>query len=235
MSQVIHWFNQQKYSHKGTQKLLVTLSYAQALDGSLTDSRGRPVQLSGPEALRLTHQLRAHHDAILAGIGTVLSDDPLLTVRKVRGRNPQPIILDSRLRIPLDCKLLQRKDCQVWVACSEAADESRQEELRGLGVELIPVPLHAAGGLDLKILLRVLASRGVESIMVEGGAKVVTSFLVGKLADLAVITLTPYWMGGLNAYTPQGAPDHFPVLARGGYEVFGENAVVYGELEWRVK
>ena len=84
----------------------VTLSYAQSLDGSIAARRGATTPISGPDALRLTHQLRAHHDAILVGIGTVLADDPQLTVRLVAGPNPQPVIVDSRLRLPLTARLL---------------------------------------------------------------------------------------------------------------------------------
>ncbi|HEX9595492.1 MAG TPA: RibD family protein, partial [Anaerolineales bacterium] len=79
----------------------VTLSYAQSLDGSIALHRGEPLTLSGPESMAMTHRLRAAHDAILVGIGTVISDDPQLNVRLVEGRNPQVVVLDSRLRLPL--------------------------------------------------------------------------------------------------------------------------------------
>ncbi|HRE30133.1 MAG TPA: dihydrofolate reductase family protein, partial [Anaerolineales bacterium] len=77
------------------------VSYAQSLDGCLAAAVGAPLALSGPEALRFTHQLRATHAAILVGIGTVLADDPQLTVRLVDGVHPQPVVLDSQLRLPL--------------------------------------------------------------------------------------------------------------------------------------
>src|SRR5512133_2370683 len=85
---------------------LVTLSYAQSLDGSLAAQRGTPLALSGPQSMELTHRLRAAQDAILVGIGTVLSDNPRLTVRLVEGSQPQPVILDSHLRFPLNANLL---------------------------------------------------------------------------------------------------------------------------------
>jgi riboflavin-specific deaminase-like protein len=78
----------------------VTLSYAQSLDGSIADRPGRPLALSGEASMALTHSLRASHEAILVGIGTVLADNPSLNVRLVAGKNPQPIVVDSRLRFP---------------------------------------------------------------------------------------------------------------------------------------
>ena len=82
----------------------VTLTYAQSLDGSITARSGAPLSLSGAESLHYTHQLRAAHDAILVGIGTVLSDDPRLDVRLVTGPSPRPIVLDSELRCPVTAR-----------------------------------------------------------------------------------------------------------------------------------
>ncbi|MCK4899238.1 MAG: RibD family protein, partial [Anaerolineales bacterium] len=95
-----------KADSQSAERPLVTLSYAQSLDGSIAVRRGSPLSLSSPEAMTLTHRLRAAHETILVGIGTVLADNPRLTVRLVEGRNPQPIILDSHLRLFLDANLL---------------------------------------------------------------------------------------------------------------------------------
>ena len=89
-----------------TGRPLVTLSYAQSLDGSIADRPGRPLALSGPQAMALTHGLRAAHEAILVGIGTVLADNPRLNVRLVTGPDPQPVVVDSRLRFPPYANLL---------------------------------------------------------------------------------------------------------------------------------
>ena len=103
---------------------LVTLSYAQSLDGSIARERGKPLALSGPESMRLTHQLRAAHDAILVGIGTVLADDPQLTVRLVEGKSPIPVILDSRLAISPTARLFQNPKKPILVCFdSETASE----------------------------------------------------------------------------------------------------------------
>ncbi len=93
---------------------LVTLSYAQDLDGSIAKRRGEPTSISGPESLEFTHRLRAAHDAILVGIGTVISDDPQLNVRFAKGNDPQIVVLDSQLRLPLQSKLLENSK-KAWV------------------------------------------------------------------------------------------------------------------------
>ncbi|MFN7036466.1 MAG: RibD family protein [Bellilinea sp.] len=230
--EIINWLNQRKKTAESRKKPLVTISYAQTLDGSLTVRRGMPVGLSGPQSQRLTHHMRANHDAILVGIGTVLSDDPQLTVRLVSGKNPQPIILDSRLRIPLECQLLRRQDCKAWVACAVTADETRQKNLLNHGVELIPLPRRGDRGLDLEKLMQELWQRGIKSVMVEGGAKVLTSFLTDRLADLAVVTIVPRWLGGLNVVSHRRASDDLPALANVRYKAFGEDVVAFGDLEW---
>ena len=86
----------------------VTLSYAQSLDGCIVAQPGQPLALSGAQSLILTHKLRAAHDAILVGIGTVLADNPRLDVRLAPGPDPQPVVVDSRLRFPLNANLLQQ-------------------------------------------------------------------------------------------------------------------------------
>src|SRR5512144_1074873 len=90
-----------------TDRPRITLAYAQSLDGSIAARSGVPLQLSGTESMQYTHQLRAAHDAILVGIGTVLSDDPRLNVRLTAGVSPRPILRDSELRCPIDARCLE--------------------------------------------------------------------------------------------------------------------------------
>jgi len=94
---------------------LVTVSWAQSANGAIAAADGSPVALSGPESLRLTHRLRALHGAIMVGIETVIADDPLLSVRLAEGPQPQPVILDSRLRFPPGARLLSRADRKPWI------------------------------------------------------------------------------------------------------------------------
>ena len=122
----------------------------------------------------MTHALRAAHNAILVGIGTILSDDPQLTVRLVDGVDPQPIVLDSKLRMPVDCRVMGHRK-GVWVATA-SGDESKQRMLTANGARIIHVPTARGGRVDLCCLLARLGEMGVRSVMVEGGARVLSSF-----------------------------------------------------------
>jgi GTP cyclohydrolase II len=220
--------------HARTGRPLVTLSYAQSLDGSLTAQPGEPFAISSPESLAWTHTLRASHDAILVGIGTVLADDPSLTVRFAEGSNPQPVIVDSQLRLPLTAKLIARS-APLWVATTDGADPILRQQLEAHGARVLTLP--AAGNwVDLAALLDQLGAEGIRSLMVEGGAEILTSFWQGGLAQQAVITIAPILLGGLHAvraplYSANGAGLHFPRLRRPQSFVAGEDIILWGEIE----
>lgn len=180
----------------------VTLSYAQTLDGSIA-LPGRGLALSGPESLQMTHALRAAHDGILVGIGTVLVDDPRLTVRLAPGRNPQPIVLDSHLRIPPTANLLKHPDRRLWVAAADP-DPERQSALEALGAWVCALPMDSDGRVVLAALLERLGERGIKTLMVEGGARVINSFLGARLVDRLVLTLSPRMIEGVRAVTAPG-------------------------------
>jgi 3,4-dihydroxy 2-butanone 4-phosphate synthase/GTP cyclohydrolase II len=213
---------------------LVTLSYAQSLDGSLTTRRGRPLALSGPESMALTHRLRAAHSALLVGIGTLLADDPSLTVRYAEGPSPQPVILDSGLRFPLEARVLHLHPLKPWIATSANPDLERQAALEGAGARLLCLPASPAGGLDLNALLRTLAEMGVDSLMVEGGARVIASFLQSGLVDQVMLTVAPVYVGGLNALEPEEAGPRLAVplrLKNPDYARCGDDVIIWGDLE----
>lgn len=215
----------------------VTLSYAQSLDGSVTDQRGRPLPLSGAEALHLTHKLRASHEAILVGIGTVLADDPQLTVRLVEGMNPQPLVLDSHLRFPLTARLLRHPDRRPWIVTTETAAAAQQAALEKAGARIVRLPATADGQVSLPALLSWLYQMEIHSLMVEGGAGVISGFLAAQLVDRVVLTIAPTFVGGLNALAGQQRPFAAPQLPRLyhlRYQRLGDDMVVYGDVRWPV-
>lgn len=211
----------------------VTLSFAQSLDGSVTRRRGEPLTLSSPESMRLTHQLRAMHDAILVGIGTVLADNPRLTVRLVEGKQPQPIILDSRLRIPSTAALLNNPQLMPWIATRETPAHPRWQELQSRGVKLLSFEQNETALIPWSQLLPLLYRQGINSLMVEGGASVITSLLESGLADVAVITISPVFIGGLPAVERALSPDgygSYPRLEKLFLQTLGGDLVVWGKL-----
>jgi diaminohydroxyphosphoribosylaminopyrimidine deaminase/5-amino-6-(5-phosphoribosylamino)uracil reductase len=188
--------NEAYVKHRSTGLPYVTIKFAQTLDGRIATAQGRSRWISSPESLKLAHKLRATHDAILAGIGNVLKDDPGLTTRLVKGRNPVRVILDSRLRIPLDARVLTgQAAARTLVAATPAADKSKLAALRRLGIEVLTVPPDASGRVDLKELLKTLAQRQISSLLVEGGAEVITSFLRLDLVDKVIAIIAPKIMG----------------------------------------
>jgi GTP cyclohydrolase II len=217
---------------KRTGRPFVTLSYAQSLDGCISARAGEALALSGAQSLTLTHQLRASHDAILVGIGTVLSDNPQLTVRRVRGNNPRPIVVDSRLRLPLDCKLLNNNSLGPLIVTRQKPDPKRRKALESAGAEVMSLPTNARGQVNLSAMLNRLAEIGIKSLMVEGGARIITNFLLERLADYIVLTVAPVLVGGLRAVSDLGQsdPDHFLRVRNPGHKWLGEDLIVWGEL-----
>jgi len=180
-------------------RTLVTLSYAQSLDGSIARERGKPLALSGPESMRLTHQLRAAHDAILVGIGTVQADDPQLTVRLVEGKSPTPIILDSKLEISPKARLFQNPKKPIVVCLESKVDSIKARDILRAGATLLPAKPDDEDRLSLPHLLNELPHLGIKSVMVEGGAKVIGAFIRQNLVDRVMLTVTPVYVGGLKA------------------------------------
>jgi riboflavin-specific deaminase-like protein len=204
----------------------VTLSYAQSLDGSLALRKGEPMVLSGPESHKLTHQLRAAHDAILVGIGTVLSDDPQLNVRLVEGKNPRIVVLDSQLRTPRKAQLLKSKPI---IFCAESAKAKAQKELEEAGAVIERQRDKTATRVDLPAMLARLWKLGVRTVMVEGGGEIIVSFLSEKIVDRVIITIAPQFVGGYRAV--ESAIGEILELVNEGSEKFGKDLVIWGDMK----
>lgn len=181
--------------YRWIQRPWVTLKWAQSLDGKIADAGGDARWISCPQSLKFAHQLRSRHDAVLVGIGTVLRDDPVLTVRRVRGRNPIRVILDSNLRLALDAKIFTEV-APIWIAARQGAPADRKQQLVEQGAEIFEIPELAPGLLNLDALLLKLAERGVLYLLVEGGARLLTSFVQFSLFDEIFAITAPKLIGG---------------------------------------
>lgn len=179
---------------------LVTLKFAQTLDGRIATAAGSSQWISSDSFRKLAHKLRAASDAIMLGIDTVLVDNPELTVRLAKGRNPVRVVLDTRLRITPGARVMSELEKAPTIIVTASRDEEKISRLRGLGVEVLTAPEYDAGGIDLENLLGVLGRRGISSVLVEGGAGVITSMLRHNLADRLVVAVAPKIMGrGIEA------------------------------------
>ncbi len=209
-----------------TGRPFVTLSYAQSLDGSIADSDGRPLALSSAPSLFRTHALRARHQALLVGVGTVLADDPSLTVRHAPGPNPQPLVLDTHLRTPAPARILGHPR-PPWFLAAAPADPARRARLAAAGARVIEVARDSRGMVDLSEALLAISEQGLRSVMVEGGSRVLRSFLEQGLFDWIVITLAPVFRAGKPALAP-GEGSLRGVHLR-GWEASGPDLIVWGD------
>ena len=172
----------------------VVLKYAQTLDGRIATRAGDSKWISSDAERRGSHALRAACDAVVVGIGTVLVDDPQLTVRLVPGASPLRVVLDTMLRLPLDAKILGDA-APTLVVTTERSDPSRRKALQARGVAVHVVKADVPWGVDLEATLRLLRASGVRVLLVEGGGAVITSFLRGRLVDRLIVGVAPTILG----------------------------------------
>lgn len=227
--QIEQWLGENRERFHNPERPFVTLSYAQSWDGSITLRAGESLALSGEASTRLTHHLRSLHDGILVGIGTVLADDPQLNVRQWPGPSPQPIVLDSHLRIPANARLCHIADKHCWVLTSRVSESRPDSEL-----EIISLAGDAEGRVCLHEALRELKRRGIHSLMVEGGANVITAFLKEELVDALVLTIAPTLVGGYKAVGEMGFAnrDALPRMEPVFMEKLGNDLIMWGTLSY---
>jgi riboflavin-specific deaminase-like protein len=206
----------------------VTLAFAQSLDGSIAHVRDALLPISGAGSREMTHNLRALHEGILVGVGTVLADDPSLTAR-LEGQHPsqpRPLILDTQRRTPPSAKLHQHPR-EPWFFCAT----DRWEESSDSGIRFFPAAVEPDGQLNLGDCLQQMREQGLESVMVEGGGKVIRSFIQKQLVDFLVLTIAPTFVGGYAAVpAPLDPTPDFPKLNRLGSTWLGEDLVIWGTL-----
>jgi diaminohydroxyphosphoribosylaminopyrimidine deaminase/5-amino-6-(5-phosphoribosylamino)uracil reductase len=188
-----------KYIRSG--RPFITLKAAISLDGKIATKIGDSKWITGEEARRLVHQMRATNDAIMVGIGTVLADDPLLTVR-LQGQHRQPlrVIVDSSLRIPIDSQLVKTasQEATIIAAVEGRYSKEKRAELEAMGVEIWDLPA-VQKRVDLVALMQKLGKREITSLLLEGGPTVNTFALEAGLIDKFVFFQAPLIIGGQDS------------------------------------
>ncbi|MDQ3891205.1 MAG: GTP cyclohydrolase II [Actinomycetota bacterium] len=176
----------------------VVVKYAQTVDGRIATRRGDARWISSEAERRISHGLRAACDAVLVGVGTAIVDDPQLTVRMVPGSSPLRVVLDSTLRVPPRARILDGGAGTVVITTERSREEARAAvRARGVAVRVVEA---GPRGVDLGSALATLRSLGVASLLVEGGARVITSFFAENLVDRLVVGIAPTIMGaGVDA------------------------------------
>ncbi len=221
------------YITKGTP--YVAVKYAMTADGRIATVTGASRWITGEAARNYVHRLRNRYASIMVGINTVLKDDPLLNCRIPGGVDPLRIVLDSKLRIPLESKLVQTAcDIKTLVVCSEPQAE-KKSMLEKYGVEVISLP-GPDGKPDIEALARELGKRKIDSLLIEGGSHVHYSALEAGVVNHIYSFVAPAIFGGADAPGPVSGPgvenvsDAFR-LKLAGTQLFGEDILIEYEVE----
>jgi diaminohydroxyphosphoribosylaminopyrimidine deaminase / 5-amino-6-(5-phosphoribosylamino)uracil reductase len=206
----------------------ITLKIAQSIDGKISYSRREQTWLTGKESIKFVHKLRSKYDAVLVGAGTIKTDNPLLTVREIRARNPFRIIIDGKLNISAKSQILNLEDKEKsWIFTSTLADLTKLNKLRKKGVKIFEINSSQREKLNLKNILQVLAKNKITSILVEGGAEIFNQFLELNLYDEVVVLQAPIVLGNGIANTNLKTTKQLKLLT---YEKLGEDIkLVYGK------
>ena len=225
-----------KFVTKGLPYL--SLKLALSLDGRIATRSGASKWVTGPEARVRVHALRAAHDAIAIGIGTAVADDPRLTVRDAPGGSPVRVVFDTKLRLPPHARLVESAaDVPTLVLCSVDAPSSNEEALVTRGVEVLRAPSSEEGRIDPQAALRLLASRGIVTLMVEGGAELAGSILAGRLCDELHAFIAPSLLGprgrpGAVDWAGPETPAEAPRISNPRWELVGSDAYVHGPIQF---
>ncbi|MDZ7330347.1 MAG: bifunctional diaminohydroxyphosphoribosylaminopyrimidine deaminase/5-amino-6-(5-phosphoribosylamino)uracil reductase RibD [candidate division KSB1 bacterium] len=178
----------------------VTMKIAQSLDGRIATATGHSQWITSYPARVLAHRLRAEHDAVIVGIGTVLADDPQLTVRFVKGTNPWRIVLDDQLRIPLSSRLLTGELAARTIVATTSQDEMRKKAVEATGAQVWTISPNQSNRVSIPELLKKMASAHISSALIEGGSQVNTAFLKAGMVDRIIIAIAPRIIGaGIEA------------------------------------
>jgi 2,5-diamino-6-(ribosylamino)-4(3H)-pyrimidinone 5'-phosphate reductase len=218
--------------------MYVHVNAAMSADGKLSSREREQVEISGPDDFARVDRIRADSDAVMVGVGTVLADDPSLTVddpdliaeREARGDQPQParVVADSRVRTPEDARVLD-DEAETYLLVSEAAPVDYVDEMAAAGATVIQA---GEDRVDLTEAFDKLASHGVERLMIEGGGELIASAFAAELVDELTVFVGPMIIGGRDAPTladGEGFIEEFPSLSLADVERVDEGVL----LRWR--
>lgn len=190
-----------------TKRPFVLLKAAMSLDGKIATADGESQWISCEASREEVHRLRHELTGIMAGIGTVLADNPMLNCRIPGGKQPVRIIVDSHLSIPETSKLVcSAKEFPLVVATLEKSDAAKKERLEAQGLKVIEVPADKGGHVDLNILMERLGEMKIDSILLEGGGRLAEGALKAGIVDKVQFYIAPMLIGGESAKTPVEGP-----------------------------
>ncbi len=217
----------------------VILKVAATLDGKIATRGGESKWISGEDSRRFVHKLRDQVDGVLVGIGTILRDDPMLTTGIKGGRDPYRIVLDSRLKIPEEARVIGDFPARVVIVATELAPGEKIDRLAKKGVRIMTLP-SKEGKVDVKLCLSKLGEIGITSLLVEGGGQINGSFLDEGLIDKLLLFLSPKLIGDHKApgiFGGGGVSSLQEAIPLKEMKVkrIGEDMLLEGYLGWGIK
>lgn len=196
--------NEVFFKYITTGRPFVVIKAALTLDGKVATRSGDARWVTGSKAREEVHRLRHYYDAVMVGSGTVLQDDPRLNCRLQGGKDPVRIVVDSHLRTPVRSRILNlESESPTIIATLEGCDRHRKRVLEENGAEILEVP-RKGSGVDLKLLLEMLAYKEVTSVLVEAGPTLNASLFQEELVDKVLFFMAPKILGGVNSPGPVG-------------------------------
>ena len=212
----------------------VAMKYAMTADGKIATCTGASKWITGETARQHVHTLRHRYTGIMAGIGTVLADDPMLNCRIDGGRDPVRIICDSRLRIPLDSQLCRTAGEQRTIVACAQGDPEKKTILEDMGITVLDLP-DETGRVDLPALMAALGAMELDGILLEGGGTLNEDMLQKGLVNRVYAYIAPKIFGGREAKTPvEGrgflTPDDCVHLSQPTVSVLGEDLLLEYEV-----
>ena len=178
----------------------IAMKYAMTMDGKIATYTGDSKWVTGEEARKHVHQLRKRYSSIMVGIGTVLIDDPMLNCRIETGVDPIRVICDSHLRIPMESQIVKTAKHIPTIVAHAVHDEEKEKQLKEAGVDLIFSSVD--GQVDFCDLVKKMAKRGIDSILIEGGGTFHGTVLKSGLVDRIYCYMAPKLIGGKEAKSP---------------------------------
>lgn len=204
MEQAVGRMNEVFIKYITTQRPFVVLKTAMTLDGKIATVENASRWITGEASRKLVHLIRHQLGAIMTGVDTVLSDDPLLNVRlKGTWKNPLKVVADTRCRISPEAKVLANDPQLTIIATTELADAEKLKTIERLGAQVLICPLKG-NRVDLSFVIRSLGSMGIDSIMIESGSTLAFSALHDGLVDKTITFIAPKIIGGVTAPTAVG-------------------------------
>jgi riboflavin-specific deaminase-like protein len=208
----------------------ITIAYAQSINGCISEKWDKMYNFSNKESFKFTHSLRANHNLIMVGVGTIISNNPSLTTRHIKGLNPIPVIIDKNLSIPINSKVIKKNTIIVIDNLSNTQNNDKIDLLLNKGVRIIRLNVKN-NHLVLKDLFEILSNE-YNSILIEGGSKIISYMLSNcyELIENIIITIAPIFLNGDINLLTKDYPIDFKLKKVMIINILNDTTIIYNKF-----